>query len=76
MDPVEIVGVVGDVKITGLDEAVKPVLYYSFRQFPSTFSNLVARTSSDPNALANSIRNEVRNLEPEAALLNVRTMDE
>lgn len=76
VDPVEIVGVVGDVKITGLDEAAKPVLYYSFRQFPSTFSNLVARTSSEPNSLSNSIRNEVRNLEPEAALLNVRTMDE
>jgi putative ABC transport system permease protein len=74
--PIEIVGVVGDVKITGLDEAVKPVLYYSFRQNPSTFANLVARTSSDPNALANSIRNEVRNLEPEAAILNLRTMDE
>ena len=69
-------GVVGDIKITGLDEAVKPVLYYSFRQFPSTFANLVARTNSDPNALASLIRNEVRNLEPEAAILNVRTMDE
>lgn len=74
--PVEIVGVVRDIKITGIDEAVKPVLYYSFRQFPSTFANLVARTNSDPNALANSIRNEVRNLEPEAAILNVRSMDE
>ena len=71
-----IVGVVGDVKITGLDEAVKPVLYYPFRQSSSTFSNLVVRTSSDPTALAGSIRNEVHNLEPDAAILNVRTMDE
>ena len=76
MIPIAIVGVVGDVKITGLDEAVKPVLYYSFRQGPSTFANLVARTNSDPNALASSIRNEVRNLEPDAAILNVRSMDE
>jgi putative ABC transport system permease protein len=75
-DPITVIGVVGDVKITGLDEAVKPVLYYSFRQGPSTFANLVARTSSDPNALAGAIRNEVRNLEPEAAILNVRTMHE
>jgi len=75
-DPIEIVGVVGDIKITGLDEAVKPVLYYSFRQFPGTAANLVARTNGDPNALASAVRNEVRNLEPEAAILNVRTMDE
>jgi predicted permease len=71
-----IVGVVGDVKITGVDEALKPVLYYPFRQTPSTFANLVVRTNSDPNALAGTIRNEVRNLEPDAAILNVRTMDE
>ena len=76
VDPITVVGVVGDVKITGLDEAVKPVLYYSFRQGPSTFANLVARTTSDPNLLANTIRGEVRNLEPDAAILNVRTMDE
>ena len=71
-----VVGVVGDVKITGLDEAVRPVLYYPFRQSASTFSNLVARTGSDPNALAAAIRNEIRNLEPDAAILNVRTMDD
>ncbi len=75
-EPDLIVGVVGDVKITGIDEAVRPVLYYPFRQSSSTFANLVARTSTDPTALAASIRNEVRNLEPDAAILNVRTMDE
>ncbi|HKG60291.1 MAG TPA: ABC transporter permease [Pyrinomonadaceae bacterium] len=71
-----IVGVVGDVKITGIDEALRPVLYYPFRQSPSTFANLVARTNTDPTALAAAIRGEVRNLEPDAAILNVRTMDE
>jgi putative ABC transport system permease protein len=71
-----IVGVVGDVKITGVDEAIRPVLYYPFRQSSSTFANLVTRTDTDPNALAAAIRNEVRTLEPDAAILNVRTMDE
>ncbi|HET6975498.1 MAG TPA: ABC transporter permease [Pyrinomonadaceae bacterium] len=71
-----VVGVVGDVKITGLDEALRPVLYYPFRQSASTFSNLVARTDSDPNALAGAIRNQIRTLEPDAAILNVRTMDD
>jgi len=71
-----IVGVVGDVKITGLDQEIKPVLYYPFRQNASIFSNVVVRTSSDPTALAAAVRTEIRNLEPEAAILNVNTMNE
>jgi putative ABC transport system permease protein len=75
-EPDLIVGVVGDVKITGLDEAVKPVLYYPFRQDASPVANLVIRTSNDPTSVGNSVRNLIRNLEPEAAILNVRTMDQ
>ncbi len=71
-----IVGVVGDVKIAGLDEAIRPVLYYPFRQSPSMFTNLVVRTSADPAALAGAIRNETRNLEPDVALFGVREMNE
>ncbi|HEX6716850.1 MAG TPA: ABC transporter permease [Pyrinomonadaceae bacterium] len=74
--PDTIVGVVGDVKITGLDDAIKPVLYYPFRQNTSTFTSLVVRTDTDPNALAGVIRNEIRSLEPDAAILNMRTMNE
>ena len=33
-----------------------------FRQNSSTLANLVVRTSADPNALAGSIRNEIRSL--------------
>jgi putative ABC transport system permease protein len=74
--PIEIIGVVGDVKITGLDEAVKPVLYYPFRQNAAPFANLVVRTSGDATALTASVRNEIRNLEPDTAILNVNTMDQ
>lgn len=71
-----IVGVVPDVKITGLDEAIKPVIYYPFRQSSSISASLIVRTNSDPTALAASVRSEIRNLEPEVAIFNVRTMDE
>jgi putative ABC transport system permease protein len=71
-----IVGVVGDVKITGLDQPIKPVLYYPFSQSSSIFANLVVHTTNEPTAMATAIRNEVRNLEPEAAILNVNTMNE
>jgi putative ABC transport system permease protein len=71
-----IIGVVGDVKINGLDEAVKPVLYYPFRQNPSPVASLVTRTSGDPAALGTVIRNEIRNVEPDTAIQDVRTIDE
>lgn len=71
-----IIGVVGDVKIGALDEAIRPVIYYPFRRFPSTGTNLVIRTSVDSTALASAIRNETRTLEPEVAIFNVRPMEE
>jgi putative ABC transport system permease protein len=73
---VVIVGVVGNVKIAGLDEALKPVLYYPFRQSPSTGTNLVVRTNTDPTALAAAIRNETNSLEPDVAIFNVRAMEQ
>ena len=73
--PVTIVGVVGDVKITGLDEEIRPVLYYPTRQSGGTNANLVVRTNTDPTSLANAVRGEVRNLDADAAILNVNTME-
>jgi putative ABC transport system permease protein len=67
---------VADVKITGLDQETKPVIYYPFRQNAAPFANLVVRTSSDPASLSASIRNEIRSLEPAAAIFNVQAMPE
>lgn len=74
--PLNIVGVVGNVKITGLDQETRPVIYYPFRQSSSTLANLVVRTNAVPNAVSASIRNEIRNLEPAAAIFNVQAMPE
>lgn len=74
--PMMIVGVVGDVKTTGLDQELRPVIYYAFRLNSSTFSNLVVRTSTEPNALTATIRREIQTLEPQAAVFNVQTMPE
>lgn len=74
-NPVLIIGVVGDVKITGLDEELRPVIYYPFRQNSSMFQTLVVRTQGDPNVLAGAVRSEVRGLEPDVAIFNVRSME-
>ncbi len=74
--PVEIVGVVGDVNINGLDQASRGVLYYPFRQNGGLGTNLVVRTNSDPTALVGGVRNEIRSLESEAAIFNVNPMEQ
>jgi putative ABC transport system permease protein len=71
-----IVGVVGDVKIAGIDEAFRPVLYYPFRQNPSVGMNLVVRTSTEPTSVANTVRNEVRSMEPAVAIFAVQSMEQ
>jgi putative ABC transport system permease protein len=71
-----VIGVVGDVKIGGLDEMIRPVIYYPFRRFPGVGTNLVVRTNGDPTALAAAIRNQTRELEPDVAVFNVRPMEE
>lgn len=75
-EPDTIIGVVGDLKISGLDEAVKPTLYFPMRQSPTLSASLVTRTTGDATALGAAIRNEIRSLESDTAILNVRTMDE
>ena len=74
--PDQIIGVVGDVKIGGLDEALRPVVYFPFRRFPGSGTNLVVRTGGDPAALAATIRHETRSLEPDVAIFAVRPMQE
>jgi putative ABC transport system permease protein len=71
-----IVGVVGDVKIGGLDDAIRPVIYYPYRQNASPATSLVVRTEGDPTALAAAVRSEIRTLEPDVAIFNVSAMAE
>ena len=74
--PDQIIGVVADIKIGGLDEALRPVVYFPFRRFPGMSTNVVVRTSGDPAALGATLRGEIRALEPEVALFNMRPMPE
>ena len=59
-----IVGVVGDVKISGLDDAIRPVIYYPYRQNPALGTNLVVRTTGRPNRSGR--RRSKRNPDPGA----------
>jgi predicted permease len=76
--PMEILGVVGDENTVSLDTELRPVVYFPFAQSPSDDWGMVVRTTSGTAAagLASAIRQEIRALEPEAPVFNIRTMDQ
>jgi len=78
-----IVGVVANVKHAGLDAETSPETYYDYRQIPANVINfaesimyLAIRTGSDPAAMTSAVRNEVRAVDPDQPVFNVRTMDQ
>lgn len=74
--PIGIVGVAGDVRITGLDEEIKPVMYVPMAQSVSNSVSLLIRTRIDPNIMVNAVRAATAKLEPDAVIYNTMTMDE
>src|SRR5262249_57502582 len=58
----EIIGVVGDVKASGLQSEIRPMIYWPYTQFPTVFNNLVVRTGADPLAVVCAIKPKILSL--------------
>jgi putative ABC transport system permease protein len=69
-----IIGVVGDVRHTGLEQAPVAEMYITHRQGPPVAPFLVVRTDGDPAAIVDSVRTGVRAFDQALALFDVRTM--
>jgi predicted permease len=70
----EIVGVVGDTRDDGLDQAAPPTIYVPFAQKPDTWrwmswQTLVVRADRDPVALVPAIRDLIRSMDPSLPVL-------
>jgi len=77
LPPREIVGVVGNVRLGGLDEEVIPEFYVPFFQSSDGQMNLVVRSStSDPSVLASAVRGVIKEIDKSLAIWETRTMDE
>ena len=70
----EIVGVVEDVRLVSLDAEPRTTLYWNYLQFPYGSMNLVVRTANDPIQLAPAIRAELRAIDKDQPVANIRTM--
>jgi putative ABC transport system permease protein len=71
-----IVGVVGDIKHTGVDSATSPTVYWALPQFPRSFMTLVVRTADDPRMIASAVTAQVRALDPEQPVADLKTFDD
>jgi putative ABC transport system permease protein len=72
----DIVGVVGDIKYSGLDAPPEPTYYLPYRQNPWHGQFVVVRTTSDPAALGSAARAAVAALDKDIPVAKLRTMDE
>ena len=71
----EIVGVVADAKLYGLDAPVEPAIYVPLAQHSNQSAMaVVVRTTGGPAATVSAVRHEILKLDPEQPISNVRTM--
>ncbi len=74
-----VVGVVDDVRSLGLDEEIRPIIYYALagpgNGYRSSMS-LVVRTSAAPSSLAPAVREAVWSLDPNLPITGIETMEQ
>ncbi|HEV8138001.1 MAG TPA: ABC transporter permease [Pyrinomonadaceae bacterium] len=75
---ITIVGVVGDVKHFGLDLPEQPALYSPYTQINpwKRWMSIAARTDGNPNAMSQSIKQEIWKVDSQLPVTRVETMSE
>jgi putative ABC transport system permease protein len=53
-----------------------PIAYLPFRTDPRGFMNLLVRSAGDPNLMTPIVREELRAIDPDLPLFNIRTLDD
>ncbi|MEN3332888.1 MAG: hypothetical protein V7641_2253, partial [Blastocatellia bacterium] len=74
--PSEIIGVVGDVKHSGLDGEVRAMSYWPHVELAYPFMTLVARTDGDPLNYVAAVRRDVQALDNDQPIASVYTMEQ
>ncbi len=72
----EVIGVVGDVKHSGLDAEPRAMTYWPYARNAYGTMTVTVRTAGDTSRVVSSIVGLVRQLDPELVVANVKTMDE
>ena len=71
----EIVGVVGDIRQSGLDEEAATHMYLPYFQVPQGRMGWVMRTTAEPLSVVASVRSRIYEVDPDQPVYNLRTME-
>jgi putative ABC transport system permease protein len=71
-----IVGVVRDVRESGLETPSAPTMYFSYLQFPQNEMTLVISTSAPPMSIVGAVRAAIHSVDPNQPVYDVETMDQ
>jgi putative ABC transport system permease protein len=74
--PVEVVGVVGDVRYQGFDRAPEPAIYFPQAQSPNPRLCLVVRLAPSAGNVDRAIRAMVSTLDPDLPVITMRPIDQ
>jgi putative ABC transport system permease protein len=74
--PAEIIGIVGNVRYDSLIDEAPPAVYFPHPDLAYPFMTLVVRTDGEPTAIAPAVQREIRALDPNQPVSDVRTMNQ
>jgi putative ABC transport system permease protein len=72
----EIVGIVGDVKSNGLDEAGGPMIYWPYYQFAQIFNSVVVRSELNIATLIPAVKSQIWSVDKNQPVSDIKTMDQ
>jgi ABC-type antimicrobial peptide transport system permease subunit len=74
-DTFTIVGVVGDIKESRLDDPVEPVMYWSYLQNATRYTHLLVKTKSTPTSVTSLVQQEIRSVDPDLGVYDAQSME-
>jgi predicted permease len=75
-ESMQVVGVVGDMRVWAITDSDRPLIYYPLEQHFQNSITIVARTGMDPLQITASVKQAVAQLDPEMAVYNIRSLDQ
>jgi len=75
-DPTEIIGIVGDVRHSGLEDEPRPAVYFAYPQMDQGFMHVVLHTDGDPEAMVTPLKQAVGRLDAEQPLASIRSFSD